>query len=165
MEFATTGVPASLDQVSIGECFVFEAKNGLALEIVIAYPTSQQGFVLALIRPDRQLPSALRPKAPEPAIVFKQALKLVTGVAPDQIRNGSGSPKAGRVIVTPDNVYVGFIDPEGDPSFVSIKTGRIFVHPINGPVAVFETWQVVIDGDDGPETVFNFKPAPAAQSS
>jgi hypothetical protein len=162
MEFVTTGEPTRLEQVNVGECFTFETGSGRSIGIMVAYPQSPLTSVLVL-RGGEGVPSVLGQREPKPAIVFKQALRILTGTVPDQIRNGMANPKPGQVIVTPEDQYLGFLEHHGDPIVVSIKTGRIFAQPINGPVAVFDAWRVAIDGAEGSGAIFNFGPASASK--
>jgi hypothetical protein len=57
------------------------------------------------------------------------------------------------------------VDEYNDPSSVSLKTGLINPNPINGPAAVFETWQIVFRGIGEPETIFVYGAAAASRAA
>jgi hypothetical protein len=165
MEVVIKGTSARIEDVKVGECFAFEVANGVAIGMLIGYRESSNASLFVLTRQSGQAPSLLGPRETKPSVVFKQPLKVVTSALPARLRSSVGNPVAGQLFATSSDQFIGFVDHQGDPSLVSLKTGHIFPNPINEPVAVFDTWQVVIDGTDGLETVFKFKPAAASQAA
>jgi hypothetical protein len=160
MDVLTKGTPVRLDQVPNGHCFAFEAGNEIAIGIKIAYSQSPNSRVLVLTRAAAQPPSLLG-RQETPTIVYQlSAMAVVTSTAPRRLRNGVANPPAGQVMQFENDVYIGFHDEHDDPSAVSLKTGLINPNPINGPAAVFDTWQITFNGGGEPEIVFDYKPAP-----
>ena len=162
MNVFTKGTPARLADVPNGECFAFDIGNQIAFGIKIAYPQSQDSRVLVLTRGGGQPPSLLGRQEAPPRIVYKlPAMAVVTGTAPNQLRDGVGNPRPGNVMVIGDEVFVGFLDEHNDPSSASLKTGLIDPNPLNGAAAVFETWKIEFHGGGEPEPVFAYNPTPA----
>lgn len=75
---------------------------------------------------------------------------------------GCDSPLAEFLILR--GVYIGFLDEHDGPSFVSLWSGLINPSRIDGPTAVFETWQIVFRGSSEPETVFEYKSTVASRA-
>lgn len=166
MEVLTKGTPARLDDVANGHCFAFEASNQTAIGIKIAYPQSHDSRVLVLNRGAGQPPSLLNRQMAEPTTVYRlPAMTVVTGAAPGRLRNRVGNPQPGHVMQFEDDTYIGFLDEHDDPSAVSLKTGLINPNPIDGPAAVFETWQIVLHSSGEPETVFVYEPAATSRAA
>lgn len=160
MDVLTKGTPNRLDDVRNGECFAFETGNQIAIGIKIAYPNSQDSRVLVMTREAGRPPSLQGRQEAKPTMVYKQpAMTVVTGTTPSRLRNGIANPQPGHVMQFADDIYIGFVDEHNDPSSVSLKTGLINPNSIDGPAAVFETWQIAFHGDGEPETVFSYKPA------
>jgi hypothetical protein len=157
MDVTAKGIPSRLDDVPNGECFAFEASNQIAIGIKIAYPTLLESRILVLTRGVGQPPALQDRREARPTVVYKQpTLGVVTGTAPNRLRNGVANPKPGQIIQFEGDVYIGFVDEHDDPSAVSLKTGLINSNPINGPAAIFETWQITLAGDGEPEIVFDY---------
>jgi hypothetical protein len=161
MDVLTKGTPVRLDQVPNGKCFAFETGNQIAIGIKIAYPQSPNSRVLVLTRAVGQPPSLQGRQEPKPTIVYQQpAMAFVTSTTPGHLRNGVANPRPGQVMQFEEEVYIGFLDEHNDPSSVSLKTGLINPNHIDGPTAIFDTWQVAFNGGGEPEIVFSYKPAP-----
>ena len=159
MDINAKGIPARLDDVPNGECFSFEAGNQVAIGNKISYPTLLESRILILTRGAGQPPALQGRREARPTVVYKQpTLGVVTGMAPNRLRNGVANPKPGQIIQFEDDVYIGFVDEHDDPSAVSLKTGLINSNPINGPAAVFETWQIAFHGAGEPQTLFDYTP-------
>lgn len=162
MDVLSKGTPVRLDEVLNGQCFAFESGNQIAIGIKIAYPQSSNSRVLVLTHGAGQPPALQGRQETRPTIVYKlPTTAIVTGASPGRLRNGVSNPQPGQVMQFEDDVYIGFADEHDDPSSVSLKTGLINPNPINGPVAVFETWDIAIRGEGEPETVYAYR-SPAA---
>jgi hypothetical protein len=163
MDILTKGTPARLEDVPTGQCFAFEAGNQIAIGIKIAYPNSPDSRVFVLTPAGGQPPAV---HGPRPTIVYEQPLMaVVIGAEPSRLRNGVGNPQPGHVMQFGGDVYIGFLDEHNDPSAISLKTGLINPNRIDGPAAVFETWEIVLRGDGEPETVFTYKPAAVSRAA
>lgn len=166
MDVLTKGSPARLDDVPNGHCFAFETGNQMLIGVKIAYPQSADSRILVLTRGPGQPPSLQGRQEARPTIVYMQpAMAVVTGTAPGRLRNGVANPQPGHVMQFEDDVYLGFVDERDDPSSVSLKTGLINPNTINGSAAVFETWQIALQGGGEPETVFVYGPAAASRAA
>ncbi|AXK80762.1 hypothetical protein DW352_09720 [Pseudolabrys taiwanensis] len=160
MEIFSKGMPARLTDVPNGQCFAFMAADNLAIAIKIAYPQSPDSRILILTSTAGQPPALQSSRQATPSIVYKQpGMTIFTGAAPNRLRNGIGTPQPGHVMQFDDDVYLGFLDEHIDPSAVSLKTGLINPNTLNGPAAVFETWQIGFDDDEKFDPVFTYQPA------
>jgi len=160
MDVLTKGSPDLLDNLQNGECFSFESGDRIAIGIKIAYREAPNSRVLILARDPGRPPTLQSRREAVPTIVYKQpALAVATGTTPSRLRNGVGNPQLGHIMQFEQDVYVGFADEHEDPSSVSLKTGLINPNPISGPAAVFENWQIVLQGGIIPETVYVYAPA------
>lgn len=158
MDVITKGIPARLDDLQNGQPFAFEARTRTAIGIKVAYPQSQDSRVMILTPEAGQQPRLLGRQDVRPTIVYNQhKLAVVTGFLPGRLRNGVLNPQTGHIMQFNDNAYLGFLDEHDDPSSVSLKTGLI-AGPIDGPAAVFDTWDIVYRGENGPELVFRYPP-------
>lgn len=159
MDILSKGMPARLTDVPNGHCFAFIAADNLAIAMKIAYPQSPDSRILILTSTAGQLPALQSGRQATPSIVYKQpSITILTGPAPDSLRNGIANPQPGHVMQFDDDVYLGFLDEHTDKSAVSLRTGLIYPNRLDGPAAVFETWQIGFDDGGKFETVFTYQP-------
>jgi hypothetical protein len=157
MNILTKGTPARLDDIPNGQSFTFETGNNIAIGIKIAYPQSPNSCVLVLTRKDGQPPKLQDRHEAPPTIIYSQpTMVVVTGAAPSKLRNGVRNPQPGHLMQFGDDTYIGFVDEHNDPSSASLKTGLINPNPINGPVAIFEAWQIALHSSGESEIVFDY---------
>lgn len=165
MKILTKGTPTRLDDIPNGQPFTFETGNDVGIGIKIAYPQSPDSRVLALTRKDGQPPALQDRNETRPTIVYSQpTMVVVTGAAPSKLRNGVRNPQPGHVMQFGDDIYIGFVDEHNDPSSASLETGLINPNPINGPVAIFEAWQIAIHSGGESEIVFGYPSIAASKA-